>query len=197
MLAFVGGIDENLWMRGTPDPQLAMLTTLSTEDLIPADHPIRRIRVVVDEVLAGLDDTFEAMYASSGRSSVPPESLLKATVLMAMYSIRSERAFCERLNYDLLFKWFLDLRIDDVDGYRRVVPERFIVVSGYNRNGGHNVIRFEIIFVRVAVKLLHSNSGVNHFVEFLGRITDRIALDRVVAVFRQNTANGGAVGAAR
>ena len=89
-----------------------MLTTLSTEDLIPADHPIRRIRVIVDEVLAELDDTFDQMYAGTGRSSVPPESLLKATILMAMYSIRSERAFCERLNYDLLFKWFLDLRID-------------------------------------------------------------------------------------
>jgi transposase len=89
-----------------------MLTTLSTEDLIPADHPIRKIRRVVDAVLAELDDTFDAMYASSGRSSVPPETLLKATVLMAMYSIRSERAFCERLNYDLLFKWFLDMRID-------------------------------------------------------------------------------------
>ena len=113
MLAFGVGIEKNGVMRGTPDPQLAMLTTLSTEDLIPADHPIRRIRVVVDEVLAGLDDTFEKMYATSGRSSVPPESLLKATVLMAMYSIRSERAFCERLNYDLLFKWFLDLRIDE------------------------------------------------------------------------------------
>ena len=90
-----------------------MLSSLSTEELIPADHPIRRIRVVVDSVLAELDDTFDAMYAGSGRSSVPPETLLKATVLMAMYSIRSERAFCERLNYDLLFKWFLDLRIDD------------------------------------------------------------------------------------
>lgn len=89
-----------------------MLSSLSTEDLIPADHPIRRIRVVVDEVLAELDPVFEAMYATSGRRSVPPESLLKATVLMAMYSIRSERAFCERLNYDMLFKWFLDLPID-------------------------------------------------------------------------------------
>ena len=55
---------------------------------------------------------FDAMYAAGGRASVPPETLLKATVLMAMYSIRSERAFCERLNYDLLFKWFLDMRID-------------------------------------------------------------------------------------
>jgi transposase len=90
-----------------------MLTTLSTEDLIPAGHPIRRIRVVVDAVLADLDGAFDGMYAVGGRPSVPPETLLKATVLMAMYSIRSERAFCERLNYDLLFKWFLDLAIDD------------------------------------------------------------------------------------
>jgi transposase len=89
-----------------------MLTTLSPEDLIPADHPIRRIRRVVDVVLGELDGEFDAMHASSGRPSVPPEQLLKATVLMAMYSIRSERAFCERLNYDLLFKWFLDLPID-------------------------------------------------------------------------------------
>ncbi len=90
-----------------------MLSSLSTEDLIPADHPIRKIRAVVDVVLAGLDDEFDAMYASGGRRSVPPETVLKATVLMAMYSIRSERAFCERLNYDMLFKWFLDLAIDD------------------------------------------------------------------------------------
>jgi transposase len=89
-----------------------MLSSLSPEDLIPADHPIRRIRKVVDVVLAELDGEFDAMYAGSGRPSVPPESLLKATVLMALYSMRSERAFCERLNYDLLFKWFLDLPID-------------------------------------------------------------------------------------
>jgi transposase len=89
-----------------------MLTTLQPGDLIPADHPIRRIRRVVDAVLVELDDEFTAMYASGGRPSVPPEQLLKATILMAMYSIRSERAFCERLNYDLLFKWFLDMPID-------------------------------------------------------------------------------------
>ena len=99
-------------MRGTPDTQLAMLTTLAPGDLIPADHPIRGIRAVVDAVLADLDGQFDAMYATTGRPSVPPEQLLKATVLMAMYSIRSERAFCERLNYDLLFKWFLDMAID-------------------------------------------------------------------------------------
>ncbi len=89
-----------------------MLTTLSPEDLVPAGHPIRRIRKAVEVVLADLDGELGAMYARTGRPSVPPEQLLKATVLMAHYSIRSERAFCERLNYDLLFKWFLDMPID-------------------------------------------------------------------------------------
>jgi transposase len=99
-------------MRGEPERQSPMFTTVSIEDLIPADHPIRRIRAFVDEVLAGLDAEFESMYSHTGRPSVPPEQLLKATILMALYSIRSERAFCERLNYDLLFKWFLDLPIE-------------------------------------------------------------------------------------
>ena len=100
-------------MRGTVDDQMAMLSTLSTEDLIEADHPIRSIRATVDEVLAGLDGELGAMYPARGRPSVPPEMLLKASVLMALFSVRSERAFCERLRYDLLFKWFLGLRIDD------------------------------------------------------------------------------------
>ena len=89
-----------------------MLTSLSTEDLIPADHPIRRIRVVVDAVLADLDERVRRDVRGRWPAQRAAETLLKATVLMAMYSIRSERAFCERLNYDLLFKWFLDMRID-------------------------------------------------------------------------------------
>jgi len=100
-------------MRGSVDDQLAMLSTLSTEDLIPGDHPIRRIKALADEVLAGLDGELGAMYPARGRPSVPPEVLLKASLLMALYSVRSERAFCERLNYDMLFKWFLGMRIDD------------------------------------------------------------------------------------
>ena len=86
--------------------------TSSPDELIPAGHPIRRIRRVVEDVLVELDGEFDSMYSSKGRRSVPPEALLKATVLMALYSIRSERAFCEMLNYNLLFKWFLDLPID-------------------------------------------------------------------------------------
>ena len=118
MLAFWVWIEKYGGMRGTPDRQLSMLSSLSTEDLIPVDHPIRRIRRVVDAVLAELDGSFDVMYAKSGRPSVPPEMLLKATVLMAMYSMRSQRAFCERLNYDMLFKWFLD------------VPGHVIVLAG-------------------------------------------------------------------
>ena len=71
-----------------------MLTSLSTEDLIPKDHPIRRIRKVIDGVLIELDGEFDAMYSGIGRPSVPPEQLLKSTILMALYSVRSERAFC-------------------------------------------------------------------------------------------------------
>lgn len=89
-----------------------MWSAVSVEDLIPTEHPIRRIRKVVEAVLEQLGPEFDAMYAVSGRPSVPPEQLLKATVLMALYSIRSERAMCERLNYDLLFKWFLGLAVD-------------------------------------------------------------------------------------
>jgi transposase len=80
---------------------------------------------VVDAVLAALDQVFDGMYASSGRSSVPPETLLKATVLMALYSIRSERAFCARLNYDPLFKWFLDMRIDEAAFEYAVISTRW------------------------------------------------------------------------
>jgi len=98
-------------VRGSQERQLAMLTTLSPEDLIPSDHPIRRIRAVVDAVLAELDGEFGAMYARDGRPSVPPEQLLKATVLMAMYSIRSERAFCERVGCNVRI---LALSSDDV-----------------------------------------------------------------------------------
>jgi len=100
-------------MRGTTDPQTTMLSTLTPDSMIPPDHPTRRVKQVVETVLADLDPEFDAMYAATGRQSVPPEQLLKASVLMALPSIRSERQFCERLRHDLLFKYFLDLNVDD------------------------------------------------------------------------------------
>jgi transposase len=100
-------------MRGQIERQATMLVAVAPEDFIPKDHPIRRIREIVDVVLARLSPQFSTMYARIGRPSVPPEHLIKATLLMAFYSIRSERQLCERLQYDLLFKWFLGLTINE------------------------------------------------------------------------------------
>lgn len=100
-------------MRGEQERQVAMLLGIVADDLVPTDHPIRAIRRIVDQALRELSPTFDQMYAVDGRPSIPPEHLLKSLVLIALYSIRSERQFCERLQYDLLFKWFLDLNIAD------------------------------------------------------------------------------------
>lgn len=100
-------------MRGRHERQAKMLLGVTPDDLVPAKHPIRRIRELVDEILDGLSPLFAQMYSDRGRPSIPPEQLLKATLLMAFYSVRSERQFCERLQYDLLFKWFLGLNITD------------------------------------------------------------------------------------
>ena len=100
-------------MRGDDDRQAEMLLALTPDQLVPTDHPIRRIKPIVQRVLARLSPRFDGMYADRGRPSIPPEHLLKASLLIALYSIRSERQFCERLRYDLLFKWFLDLNVAD------------------------------------------------------------------------------------
>ena len=100
-------------MRGKQEKQITMLSSLTPDQLVPQDHPIRRIKPIVDQALSELSPTFNRMYADLGRPSIPPEHLLKASLLIALYSIRSERQFCERLQYDLLFKWFLDLNIRD------------------------------------------------------------------------------------
>ena len=108
-------------MRGEVERQVGMLTLVQPEQRIPADHPIRRIKALADAAQAALADgelrqlspVFERMYAERGRPSIPPERLLKACLLIALYSLRSERQFCEQLNYNLLFRWFLDLGWDE------------------------------------------------------------------------------------
>lgn len=100
-------------MRGVKEQQGAMLLGITADDLVPKDHPIRRIRAIVDQALEELSPQLDAMYGKFGRPSIPPEHLLKGTLLMALYSVRSERQFCDRLRYDLLFKWFLGLNIAD------------------------------------------------------------------------------------
>jgi len=100
-------------MRGDVNQQVTMLTAITPDQKVPKDHPIREIKAVVDRALQKLSPVFNTMYAKVGRPSIPPEHLLKGCLLIALYSIRSERQFCERLEYDLLFKWFLDLNIED------------------------------------------------------------------------------------
>ena len=100
-------------MRGNAARQVEMLTAVTPDALIPQGHPIGRIKPMVDRALAQLSPTFARRYAPNGRASIPPEHLLKAGLLMALYSVRRERQFCERLEHDLLFKWFLDLNIMD------------------------------------------------------------------------------------
>lgn len=100
-------------MRGEKQTQVSVTCLINVETMIPVDHPIRTVKRLVNEVLRNMDAHFEEMYAANGRRSIPPERLLMAKVLMALYSIRSERQFCERLQYDLLFRWFLDLNPDE------------------------------------------------------------------------------------
>ncbi len=100
-------------MRGREQQQEGMFSYLSPESRVPADHPLRAIRVYADEALGRMSRVFNQMYSERGRDSVPPETLLKSTLLMALYSVRSERLFCEMLDYNLLFRWFLGMSIDD------------------------------------------------------------------------------------
>jgi len=100
-------------MRGEVERQGMMLTLVQPEHRIPADHPIRRIKALADAELQRLSRVFEGMYAERGRPSIPPERVLKACLLIALYSVRSERQFCEQLQYNLLFRWFLDLGWDE------------------------------------------------------------------------------------
>jgi transposase len=85
----------------------------SVGERIPPTHPIRRIKALADRALGRLSGVFEEMYAEGGRPSVPPERLLKAQLLIALFSVRSDRQFCEQLDYNLLFRWFLDLELDE------------------------------------------------------------------------------------
>jgi transposase len=103
-------------MRGHVTRQTNLFVKINLEDLVPADHPLRPIKAMADEALAGMSRTFAALYAPAskgGRPSVPPERLVKALVLLTLYTVRSERALCERITFDMLFRWFLDMTPDE------------------------------------------------------------------------------------
>ena len=96
-------------MRGKKDRQPNMFYALDVEDRIRPDHPLRAIKKLVDEDLSRMGQLFNQAYSDIGRPSVPPERVLKAMLLQALYSIRSERQLVERIDTDLLFRWFLDM----------------------------------------------------------------------------------------
>src|SRR5881296_3856314 len=100
-------------MRGTDFQQSAMFSYLSPEQRVPADHPLRAIRQIIDKVLKQLSRLFSRMYSQVGRPSIPPEKLLRALLLQVLYTIRSERMLMEQLDYNLLFRWFVGLNMDD------------------------------------------------------------------------------------
>ncbi len=100
-------------MRGDDRQQQAMFSYLSPEERVPQDHPLRTIRSLVDEVLRDLSPTFDAIYAQAGRPSIPPEQLLRALLLQVLYTVRSERLLMEQLHYNLLFRWFVGLNMEE------------------------------------------------------------------------------------
>jgi transposase len=100
-------------MRGDDKRQTAIFSYLTLEQRIPADHPVRQIRELVDRALERMDGELERLYAATGRPSIAPERLLRALLLMVLYSIRSERQLMEQMNYNLLFRWFVGLEMDD------------------------------------------------------------------------------------
>jgi len=99
-------------VRGKQTSQMTF-STVSPDSRVPAGHPIRAIKAFADAQLEELSPLFDEMYSSTGRPSIPPERLLKGSLLMALYTVRSERQFCERLDYDLLFRFFLGMNLDD------------------------------------------------------------------------------------
>ena len=90
-----------------------MFSYLSPEQRVPADHPLRAIRQITDTVLTQLSVTFSKMYSKIGRRSIPPEKLLRALLLQVLYTLRSERLLMEQLEYNLLFRWFVGLNMDE------------------------------------------------------------------------------------
>src|SRR5512135_489962 len=100
-------------MRGADHQQSGMFSYVSAEQRVPRDHPLRAIRAMVDVALRNMGPQFDAMYAKVGRPSIPPEKLLRALLLQVLYTVRSERMLMEQLDYNLLFRWFVGMNIDD------------------------------------------------------------------------------------
>ena len=101
-------------MRGEDIFQESLFTTVQLESFVPANHPLRAIKALFDEAMKNMNGLFSSIYSDYGRESIPPERLIRAQLLQVLYSIRSERQLVEQINYNLLYRWFVGLTIDDV-----------------------------------------------------------------------------------
>ena len=100
-------------MRGTDEAAGSLFGYVDLEERIPLRHPLRKVRQVVNDALTSLDGEFDRLYAAGGRPSIAPERLIRASLLQILYSVRSERQLMEQMDYNLLFRWFVGLGIDD------------------------------------------------------------------------------------
>src|SRR5499426_698838 len=100
-------------MRGQDLQQSDIFSYLSPEQRVRQDHPLRPIRAMVDQALANMSKKFDAIYAKTGRPSIPPEKLLRAQLIQMLYSIRSERLLMEEIDYSMLFRWFVGMNLDE------------------------------------------------------------------------------------
>lgn len=100
-------------MRGADVFQESLFTTVQLESFVPSDHPLRAVKALLDEAMANMNWLFESIYCDTGRESIPPERLIRAQLLQVLYSIRSERQLVEQINYNLLYRWFVGLTIEE------------------------------------------------------------------------------------
>jgi transposase len=100
-------------MRGQDKQQSAMFSYVSPEERVPAEHPLRPVREMADAALKALSPVFSQMYAAFGRPSIAPEKLLRAQLIQVLYTVRSERMLMEQLQYNLLFRWFVGMNMDE------------------------------------------------------------------------------------
>jgi len=116
-------------MRGTDETSGSLFSCVDLDERIPSRHPLRKIRQIVNDALASLDSDFEVLHAAEGRPLIAPERLLGASLIQILFSVRSERPLMEQMQYDLMFRWFVGLGIDDAvwgEGRPEICPvDRF------------------------------------------------------------------------
>lgn len=140
-------------MRGADVMQESLFTYMTLNDFVPANHPLRPIREIVNTALKAMDATFAAMYAESGRDSIPPEQLVRGLILQALYGLRSERLLCESLAYNMLYRWFVGL------GLEKAPWDHSTYTKNRDRLIAHEVVRslFEAVLDQARARHLLSS----------------------------------------